>query len=152
MQPRTRPPSSARPGIDAPSQPIMAWTLRWLCSRHWGGSRQSVSPVPAGSTALTERSFRCELSLKSRIRIRIERGVCWIQTRLTFINPPSWLQNEKDLSSLDCPSGMYCPTPAVRLPCPAGSYCIEKTVTPITCDFNYLLSNSPYTGELCLLL
>ncbi len=57
------------------------------------------------------------------------------------------MQNENDLSSLECPSGMYCPTPGQLLVCPAGSYCIQGTVRPITCDMNYLLNNNPTMGE-----
>lgn len=57
------------------------------------------------------------------------------------------MQNEKDLSSLDCPKGMYCSTPALKSVCPAGSYCVERTTTPMTCDYSYLLENTPYSSK-----
>ena len=60
------------------------------------------------------------------------------------------LQNEKDLSSLDCPVGKYCPSPGEQYTCPAGSYCVARTTSPMTCDYSSLLSTSPYTSEGCI--
>ena len=57
----------------------------------------------------------------------------------------TFLSDESDLSSLDCPKGRSCPTPSSNLPCPAGSFCVGRTVDPITCDYNWLLNNAPYT-------
>jgi hypothetical protein len=63
------------------------------------------------------------------------------------ISPPPSPQNELDLSSLDCKTGFYCPTPAQQLACPPGSYCVERTVTPLTCDYNKMLNTNPYESE-----
>lgn len=57
------------------------------------------------------------------------------------------IQNERDRSSLDCPVGKYCPSPAEQYICPAGSYCVARTTAPMTCDYNYLISKSPYTSK-----
>ena len=42
---------------------------------------------------------------------------------------------------------MYCSTPAFESVCPAGSYCVERTTTPMTCDYTYLLENAPYSSK-----
>lgn len=149
MRPRTLQPSSALPEIDALSPPSMGWRPRWSCSQRWGGSRRSAYLAAVGSTVPQEHSYRFDLkmttahnreNIKKGLRLRRMAGI-------TIVTLVICLQNENDLSSLDCPKGKYCPTPALRLPCPAGSYCIERTTNPITCDYNYLLTNSPYTSE-----
>lgn len=56
----------------------------------------------------------------------------------------TFIQNESDLSSLECPSASYCPTPAELRPCPPGSYCVARDVAPRTCDYSKLLMDSPF--------
>ncbi len=56
------------------------------------------------------------------------RAVCVACEQGQFCAPGTYLQDERDLSALACPSAAYCPTPAQRLGCPPGSYCVAKTV------------------------
>lgn len=54
------------------------------------------------------------------------------------------MQNETNLAALDCPQKFYCPDPARKLTCPAGAYCVNRTVAPISCNYDKLLKNQPY--------
>lgn len=49
-------------------------------------------------------------------------------------------QSDVELSSLDCSAGYYCPTPAEQLECPPGSFCAARSTSPITCNYETLLS------------
>ncbi len=57
------------------------------------------------------------------------------------------LQNETNLSEFVCEQGSYCPTAAQQIKCPAGTYCIQRSVLPISCDYDHLLNTTPYLGK-----
>jgi hypothetical protein len=54
------------------------------------------------------------------------------------------LQDEHDLSSLQCKRGQYCPDPSQQLPCPAGSFCTSSSVQPVTCDINTIIATDTF--------
>ncbi|KAL6748717.1 hypothetical protein V8C86DRAFT_1122712 [Haematococcus lacustris] len=72
------------------------------------------------------------------------QAVCVACEAGQFCPEGTFVKDEGNLLELDCPQAAYCPTPAVQLSCPAGSYCVERTVEPLSCDFNDLLQQQPF--------
>lgn len=54
------------------------------------------------------------------------------------------LDTETIFNNLKCPTGHYCPNPAIKIPCTNGTYCATGFTRPLTCDYNILLKTEPY--------
>ncbi|KAG2499694.1 hypothetical protein HYH03_002629 [Edaphochlamys debaryana] len=74
----------------------------------------------------------------------IMRAVCVPCGAGQYCPEGTYVQDETDLASLDCPSGSLCPTPSQRRDCPPGSFCPTRSTSAITCNYETLLKTTPY--------
>ncbi|GFR49862.1 hypothetical protein Agub_g11964 [Astrephomene gubernaculifera] len=138
-------------------------SLSLLCPAYdpslaWGEQPAVVTPGCYCNATRGAATFRCAAGSRcSRSAFRgldsdapmaptaaLLRALCVACEAGQYCGEGTYLQNESDLSSLDCPAGFYCPSPAQKLECPAGSFCSARSVSAITCNYESLLMSQPY--------
>ncbi|GIL95431.1 hypothetical protein Vretimale_1456 [Volvox reticuliferus] len=98
---------------------------------------------PAGQRCSRDAFLGLETDAPRDPTAQIFRALCVACEQGQYCPEGTFLKDEAQLGSLECPDGFYCPTPAVLMDCPAGFYCASRTTKPITCDMEHLLLTDP---------